>query len=290
MNSTATPPRLSSLLAEARAAGVDRLDAQLLLAHHAGRSRTWVLAHDEEAVDGTLAAAFRASLASRAGGVPLAYLVGEREFHGILLRVTPEVLIPRPDTETLVDWALELLAGPLAAEPAPEVLDLGTGSGAVALAVKHRCPRARVTALDVSAAALGVAEGNAARLGLAIDFVQGDWFAGLGARRFDLVLGNPPYIDADDPHLMALRHEPQLALTPGADGLAAIRQIAAAAPGYLRDDGWLLLEHGQRQHAAVAALLAHHGLVAVATRVDLAANPRCTGGRWALLAEPRIRT
>jgi release factor glutamine methyltransferase len=282
--------RLSSLLAEARAAGVDRLDAQLLLAHHLGHTRTWVLAHDDEGVDAAVAAASRADFARRAGGVPLAYLVGEREFHGLALRVTPEVLIPRPDTETLVDWALELLAGPLAGEAAPGVVDLGTGSGAVALAVKHLCPRARVTALDVSAAALGVARANAERLGLAIDFIQSDWFVGLGGRRFHLVLGNPPYIDAADPHLAALGHEPRLALTPGPDGLAAIRQIAAAAPEHLHDEAWLLLEHGHLQHTDVAALLRRHGLRAVSTRCDLAGNPRCTGGRRALLADLSVRT
>jgi release factor glutamine methyltransferase len=212
--------------------------------------------------------------------VPLAYLVGEREFHGLMLRVTPDVLVPRPDTETLVDWALELLGSDLAGKAQPQVLDLGTGSGAIALAVKHRCPRAQVTAVDSSQGALAVARANAARLGLAVDFLAGDWWSGLDARRFHLVLSNPPYIDADDPHLGALKHEPRLALSPGADGLAAIERIAAGAAAHLHQAGWLLLEHGHRQHEATTALLTRHGLRCVSTRTDLAGNPRCTGGRW----------
>jgi release factor glutamine methyltransferase len=281
---------IAALLAEARAAGVNRLDAQLLLAHHLGRPRTWLLAHDDEAIEARQAQQYRASLNDRAGGVPLAYLVGEREFHGLVLHVTRDVLVPRPDTETLVDWALELLDGPLATEPAPEVLDLGTGSGAVALAVKHRCPRARVTALDVSAAALAVARGNAARLGLQVEFVHSDWFSGLGDLRFHLVLGNPPYIDGDDPHLEALAHEPRIALTPGTDGLAAIGQIAANASRHLQDGGWLLLEHGHLQRDSVAALLSRNGLCAVASRTDLAGLPRCTGGRSGIPTDPAMRS
>jgi release factor glutamine methyltransferase len=222
---------------------------------------------------------YRASLDDRVRGVPLAYLVGEREFHGLVLHVTRDVLVPRPDTETLVDWALELLRGPLAAEPAPHVLDLGTGSGAIALAIKHRCPRARVTATDASAAALAVARSNAARLDLQVECLRSDWFSDLGERRFHLVLGNPPYIDGDDPHLEALTHEPRIALTPGADGLAAIGQIAATATRHLQVGGWLLLEHGHLQRDAVAALLSRNGLRAVASRADLAGLPRCTGGR-----------
>ncbi len=281
---------IAALLAEARAAGVDRLDAQLLLAHHLGRPRTWLLAHDDETVEARHAKDCRASLTDRARGVPLAYLVGEREFHGLVLHVTPDVLVPRPDTETLVDWALELLGGAFAAEPAPCVLDLGTGSGAVALAVKHRCPRARVTALDVSAAALAVARGNAARLGLQVEFLQSDWFSGLGERRFHLMLANPPYIDGDDPHLEALAHEPRIALSPGPDGLAAIRQIAAAAPRHLQQGGWLLLEHGHLQRDSVAALLSRNGLCAVASRNDLAGLPRCTGGRSGNPTDPGKRS
>lgn len=271
---------IAALLAQARAAGIDRLDAQLLLAHHVGRPRAWLLAHDDDTVDAEQAQACRAGFAERVRGVPLAYLVGEREFHGLMLRVTPDVLVPRPDTETLVDWALELLAGELAGEARPQVLDLGTGSGAIALAVKYRCPRAQVTAVDASEAALVVARGNGARLGLTVDFLPSDWWSGLGARRFDLVLSNPPYIDADDPHLGALKHEPRLALSPGADGLAAIERITAGAAVHLREAGWLLLEHGYRQHDATAALLKHHGLRRVSTRTDLGGHPRCTGGRW----------
>lgn len=271
---------IAALLAQARTAGIDRLDAQLLLAHHLGQPRAWLLAHDDDTVDAAQAQACRAGFAERARGVPLAYLVGEREFHGLMLRVTPDVLVPRPDTETLVDWALELLGGELAGEAQPQVLDLGTGSGAIALAVKHRCSRAQVTAVDASEPALTVARGNAARLGLAVDFLHSDWWSRLGGRRFHLVLSNPPYIDGDDPHLDALAHEPRLALSPGADGLAAIARITAGAAAHLRDAGWLLLEHGYRQHDATAALLTRHGLQRVSTRADLGGHLRCTGGRW----------
>jgi release factor glutamine methyltransferase len=270
---------VATLLAEAHAAGLARLDAQLLLAHHLGRPRAWLLAHDDAAVGSALAEACRRHFSQCAQGVPLAYLVGEREFHGLTLKLTHDVLVPRPDTETLVDWALELLAEPLAAEPAPQVLDLGTGSGAIALAVKHGCPRAQVTAVDSSPAALSVARDNAARLGLPLELLHSDWFSALVARRFHLVLANPPYIDAGDPHLAALQHEPQAALTPGADGLSALRLIAAAAPGQLHPGGWLLLEHGHTQGLAVTTLLLHHGLLSVCTRQDLAGHPRCTGGR-----------
>jgi release factor glutamine methyltransferase len=243
--------------------------------------------------------------------VPLAYLTGRREFHGLTLHVGPDVLDPRADTETLVDWALELLRpdGPLGAVAAPEVVDLGTGSGAIALAVKHACPRVRMRAVDSSASALAVARANGKRLGLAVQWLQGDWWQAMPPSvqesvqepspepvqepaqepvnepvrlpALHLALANPPYIAAGDPHLPALRSEPALALSPGGDGLAALRQIVAGAPQHLRPGGWLLLEHGHDQGPAVRAMLAAAGFTAVGTRQDLSARPRCSAGKWA---------
>ncbi len=272
---------LAQALVQAQAQGLDRLDAQLLLGHVLRQSRTWLIAHDGDALPPADASAYAALCRRRAAGEPLAYLVGEREFHGLTLQVSPAVLVPRPDTETLVDWALALLADELADRPAPQVVDLGTGSGAIALAVKHRHPVAQVSAVDLSDAALAVARANATRLGLAVDFHAGSWWQALpGDQRFDLVLSNPPYIAGEDPHLPALRHEPTLALTPGGDGLDAIRAIVVGAPAHLQPGAWLLLEHGWDQAGAVAALLQQAGFQAVATHRDLADRPRCTGGRW----------
>jgi len=270
---------VAQALAEAQAGGLDRLDAQWLLGHVLRRPRAWLIAHDEQALGDDQAAAYRALCRRRAEGEPFAYLVGEREFHGLPLQVDAAVLVPRPETELLVDWALELLDGELASRSAAEVVDLGTGSGAIALAVKHRHPAASMTAVDLSDAALAVARGNADRLGLAVDFRTGSWWAPLSGRRFDLALSNPPYIAGEDPHLAALRHEPTLALTPGGDGLDAIRAIVAGAPLHLRPGAWLLVEHGWDQGDAVAALLRSSGFDTVSTRKDLAGHGRCTGGR-----------
>jgi release factor glutamine methyltransferase len=273
---------VAAVLAAARALGVDRLDAQLLLAHRLGRARSWVLAHPEAPLADADADALLADLRRRADGVPLAYLTGEKAFHRLVLRVTPAVLVPRPDTETLVDWALELLAGPLAARPAPAVIDLGTGSGAIALAVAQGCPHARVHALDCSAEALAVARANGERLGLAVRWWRGDWWRALpeDAPRFDLALANPPYVAAGDPHLAALRHEPRGALVPpGTSGLEAIAAIVAGAPARLASGGWLLVEHGHDQGDAVARLLADAGLRAIGQRRDLGGQLRCTAGR-----------
>jgi len=267
--------RIADALAAGRELGLDRLDTQLLLAHRLGRSRAWLLAHDEDLLSAATAAAFTADLARRAAGVPFAYLVGEREFHGLSLRVTPDVLVPRPDTETLVDWALELLPPGAPAR----VADLGTGSGAIALAVKNARPQASLTATDRSAEALAVAADNAGRLGLDIEFVHGEWWSPLAGRRFDLVLSNPPYIAGADPHLAALQHEPRGALTPEGDGLDALRAIVAGACAHLEAGAWLLLEHGYDQADAVQALLTAAGFSQVSTRRDLGGQPRCTGGR-----------
>ena len=270
---------VGAALAQARALGLDRIDAQLLLGHHLQRDRAWLIGHDGDPLDAATATAFGADCQRRAAGEPLAYLVGEREFHGLRLQVTPDVLVPRPDTETLVDWALALLREH--PTEAPRVLDLGTGSGAIALAVAHRHPAAQVTATDLSAAALAVAQANARRLGLPLAWARGGWWQALPAdARFDLVLSNPPYIAGDDPHLAALRHEPALALTPGGDGLGALREIVAGAPAHLVSGGWLLLEHGWDQADAVAALLRSAGFEAIETRCDIEDRPRCTGGCW----------
>jgi len=259
-------------LALARRLGIERGDAQSLLAHLAGQDRAWLITHGD-----TPLAHAEAALRRLAAGEPLAHLTGWQPFHGLELQVTPATLIPRPDTETLVDWALELLT---ALPGEPTVADLGTGSGAIALAIKAACPRARVTAVDLSAEALAVARGNGERLGLPIDWRQGSWFAPLAGARFDLIVSNPPYIAGDDPHLPALRHEPLTALTPGGDGLADLYALIDAAPAHLAPGGWLLLEHGWDQADALAQRLAARGYTAATLRRDLAGRARASGGRW----------
>lgn len=261
-------------LMHARTIGVDRLDAQLLLARQLGRPRSWLLAHEDAPLADS--SALLALLARRAAGEPLAYLVGEREFHGLLLHITPDVLVPRPDTETLVDWALELLVG----IESPRVADLGTGSGAVALAIKQVCPRAQVHASDVSPAALDVASGNGQRLALPVTWHLGNWWQAFGAAlEFDLALANPPYVAPNDPHLAALRYEPHGALVSGDDGMADLGLIIAGAGRHLRRPGWLLLEHGHNQAQAVHARLHAAGFEALSTRCDLAGRPRVSAGR-----------
>jgi release factor glutamine methyltransferase len=203
----------------------------------------------------------------------VAYLTWHKEFFGLGLHVDARVLVPRPDTETLVEWALEVLQD----KPTPRVIDLGTGSGAIALAIQQARPTAQVEAVDRSADALEVARANAGRLGLPVVFRQASWLQGAG--RYDLVVSNPPYVAAGDPHLPALRHEPLEALVAGADGLDDLRAITAAAFAHLRPGGWLLLEHGFDQAAAVRDLLVAAGLAEVASRNDLAGIPRCSGGR-----------
>ena len=271
-------PTIAGVLAQARVLGVARLDAQRLLARAFDRPRSWLVAHDDAVLDAAQWAALRSGLNRRAGGEPLAYIVGQQEFHGLTLHVTPDVLVPRPDTEVLVDWALALLQNELVGVEVPKVIDLGTGSGAIALAVKRGHAAARVTASDASPAALALAQANARRLRLPIEMLAGSWWMPLTDRRFHLALSNPPYIAAGDAHLPALRHEPLFALTPGGDGLDALRAITADAASHLEPGGWLLLEHGFDQPAAVQALLREHGFTEVKTRVDLGGQPRCTGG------------
>lgn len=265
-------------LANARGKGLDRLASQLLLLHALGRQpddRAWLIAHDTDVLTTAIEDRFKALCERRAAGEPLAYLTGRQAFYGLELQVDPRVLVPRPDTETLVDWALAVLE--CATQPA--VLDLGTGSGAIALAIKHECPEARVSALDASPGALEVAAGNALRLALEVDFAAGCWLEGVSSQ-YDLIVSNPPYIAGGDPHLPALAHEPTQALVSGADGLNDIRSIIGAAPASLRPGGWLLLEHGYDQAASVRALLAGAGFTDVHSRRDLAGIERCSGGKW----------
>jgi release factor glutamine methyltransferase len=267
---------VAELLAQARGAGLDRLDAQLLLAHVLQKDRSWVHAHGDDVLSEPALGVLHGFIDRRAKGEPLAYLTGEKEFHGLTLHVTPAVLIPRPDTETLVDWGLQLLQD----IDGPAILDMGTGSGAIALALKHRRPDSQVTAVDASADALAVARGNAERLRLPVHFVLSDWWRALPADRHDLIASNPPYIAAGDPHLPALAHEPELALTPGGDGTSALTELVQHAPDHLKPGGWLLLEHGHDQAATVQALLRRRGFGSIETRRDLGDNERCTGGKW----------
>jgi release factor glutamine methyltransferase len=268
--------RIRDALAQAAAAGVDRLDAQLLLGHLLHQPRSWLLAHDGDVLDEPTAADWSARLARRAAGEPLAYVLGEWIFRGLTLRVSPAVLVPRPETEVLVDWALECLAQ----APSLDVVDLGTGSGAIALAIAQAQPSAQVLATDTSPDALAVAHHNTLAHALPVQFAQGDWWAAVPGRQFGLAVSNPPYIAPGDPHLIALSHEPALALTAPGQGLDALRQIVAGAPTHLLPGAWLLLEHGHDQAAAVVVMLNGHGFEAAQTRADLAGLPRCSGARW----------
>jgi release factor glutamine methyltransferase len=270
---------LADFLRQARTLGVQQLDAQLLLCRVLSQPRSWLLAHDDYVLGAAQIEPLLDKLTRRACGEPLAYLLGEKEFYGLMLSVSSAVLIPRPDTETLVDWALELLRkNP---HPSARVIDLGTGSGAIALAVKKQCPHAAVSATDVSLDALAVARGNAQRHALEVDFFAGSWWQAVPGQRFDLALSNPPYIAALDPHLAALGFEPRMALTPGGDGvgLQALQAIVQAAAQHLHPGAWLVLEHGFDQAEQVAEMLLSHGFLSVSTRFDLGGNARCTAGR-----------
>jgi len=252
-------------------------EARLLLSRLLERSAAWLEAHREEVLANEQLAQFRGWVARRAAGEPVAYLLGSREFYGREFVVTPAVLIPRPETELLVDVALmKVGAGGTA-----QLLDLGTGSGCIAVSLALECPAARVTAVDISAAALAVAKNNALRLDASVDFIESDWFATLPAAQFDLIVANPPYIAATDRHLAEgdLRFEPAHALTDQADGLAALRRIVADAPGWLASDGWLYFEHGYDQETAVFALLQAAGFVNIEQHRDLAGIVRVSGGR-----------
>jgi len=269
-------PDFDTLLRGA-AARIDATDARWLLAHACGRSQTWLFAHGRDPAPHEVVDRFEALVARRVAGEPVAYLTGVRGFFGFDLAVSPATLIPRPETELLVDLALARLPARGA-----RVVDLGTGSGAIALAIARERPDADVLATDASAAALAVARANAATLGLShVRFAHGDWYAPLNGTRVDLIASNPPYIEDGDPHLTQgdLRFEPAAALSSGADGLDAIRVLAAGAIAHLEPGGWLLVEHGLRQGAAVRALLVEAGLVEVDTVRDLEARDRATLGR-----------
>ncbi len=253
-----------------------RRDAETLLGYCLGRSRAWLYTWPEADVEPELAQSYRALLDRRREGFPVAYLTGEREFWTLSLAVNEQTLIPRPETETLVEWALEL--------PLPEnssVADLGTGSGAIALALASERRGWEITAVDSSAAAVELATLNAMRNGLErVDCRMSDWYDQLGNDRFNLLVSNPPYVAPDDHHLDAgdLRYEPREALVAEQDGMAALARIIAGAPEHLQPAGWLLLEHGWTQGAAVRARLAEAGFDRVATRCDLAGLERVTGG------------
>jgi release factor glutamine methyltransferase len=279
---------LAQALRHAQALGLDRLDAQILLLHALERpthDRAWLVAHDTDELPAPAAVAFEARVQRRLSSEPVAYLTGHQEFFGLDLCVDARVLVPRPDTETLVEWALALLPT-AAALPNPNaaqhVLDLGTGSGAIALALKASRPALQVYASDFSAEALAVAQANAHRLHLNVQFCQGAWLAAMppGTASFFLIVSNPPYIAAEDPHLAALRHEPLQALASGADGLRDLRLITAQAPAHLQAGGWLLLEHGYDQASAVRELLLAAGFSHVQSRRDLHGIERCSGGQW----------
>ena len=273
-------------LRQARQAGVDRLDAQLLVAHVLQRPRAWVLAHEDHPLENSQRAQLDEALTQRLDDVPLAYLTGWREFDGLALRVNAHVLVPRADTETLVGWIDERLSQSHLLGRTPRVLDLGTGSGAIALAVKRRYPQACVTGVDQSTQALTVAQTNALSLQLAVRWLWGHWFDPVQEHRFDVVASNPPYVAPDDPHLHALRHEPQQALVCGHAGLADLLHIIARAGDHLVAGGWLLLEHGFEQGSAVRQALTAAGFSDVQTRQDLAGRERCSGGMWPADAAP----
>jgi release factor glutamine methyltransferase len=263
----------------ARLSGAEaRFEAELLLMHALGCDRAWLFAHPDAVPAQAVAAHFDTLLARRAAGEPLAYLTGTRGFWNLDLSVTPAVLIPRPETELLVELALARLAE----IEGPRVLDLGTGSGAIALAIAGERMDAVVVATDASAQALAVARDNAQRHRLQrVELRSGDWWQPVAGERFHLIASNPPYIAADDPHLRDgdVQHEPRAALAAGADGLDALRVIAAGAGAHLEAGGWLLVEHGYEQGAAVRALLAAAGLAGIETRPDLEGRERVSLAR-----------
>jgi len=255
-----------------------RLDAEVLAAHALGKSRGSLFAYDRDAMTEAASLRLLELVEARSRQVPVAYLTGYKEFWTLRLRVTPDVLVPRPETELLVEWALELL--PQGEACVRRVLDLGTGSGAIALSLLSERPQLQMLATDASTSALEVARGNAAAHGLSPAFRLGDWWSVIEAgERFDLVLSNPPYIAAGDLHLQRLQSEPQSALTAGPDGLADLRRIIAAAAAHLQPGAWLLVEHGYDQGAAVRALFANAGFGEIVTRRDLGGQERASGGR-----------
>ena len=263
-----------------QALGLERLDAQMLLLLALERDpndRAWLLSHDQDLLPLAVAERLKALRERRLSGEPLAYIQGEKSFFGLRLLVDKRVLVPRPDTEALVEWSLDLLTS---LPKQPRFLDLGAGSGAIALAVKSQQPATKVTATDASPDALAVASANAQRLKLDVTFKQGEWLEAVTGERFHLIASNPPYIADNDHHLPALAHEPLSALTAGAEGLDDLRVLISNAPDALEVGGWLLLEHGHDQAGAVRELLLAAGFEQVGSRTDLAGIQRCSGGQW----------
>lgn len=274
------PTTIQQLLKQATQAGVAAFDAKVLAAHALGVNRAWLAAHSDDPLSATQAQAVQHTLQRRAAGEPVAYITGVREFYGLPFVVTPNVLIPRPETEWLVDFIVQR------APQGSLVADIGCGSGAIAVAAAHTRPDLHITATDVSAAALAVAQRNAVAHGVQdrVTFVQGDLFAPLATlagQRFAVIASNPPYIAAGDAHLAQgdIRFEPQGALTDAADGLAILRRLAEGAAAHLQPGGWLALEHGYDQGPAVHALLTAAGFQNVYTVADLAGRPRNTAGQ-----------
>ncbi|SDL60878.1 [protein release factor]-glutamine N5-methyltransferase [Modicisalibacter muralis] len=276
--------RIDQLLASARerlaVAGSPsvRLDAEVLLGHVLERDRTWLYTWGDREIGGDALSRYERLIGRRIAGEPVAYLTGEREFWGLRLRTVDATLIPRPDTETLVEAALAC-----ATQTSGRALDLGTGSGAIALAFASERPDWQVIGVDRVAAAVTLARDNAARLGIAnATFLESDWFAALADQRFDLILSNPPYLADDDPHLALgdVRFEPRSALVAADDGLADLRHLVAAARAHLSPGGWLLLEHGMTQGAAVRGALNRAGYGEVTTLDDLQGRPRVSSGRF----------
>ena len=260
---------------------LDPLENRILLCHALRLPRVALITQSERILTAAEAASLNALAQRRLDGEPIAYIVGEREFFGLPFKVSPAVLIPRPDTELIVELALERLAPGL---PQPQrVLDMGTGSGAIAVAIAHTRPELDVSALDVSADALEIARANAAANGARVRFLRSDWYAAIGAERFDMIVSNPPYIVAGDRHLGEgdLRFEPIDALTDHADGLSDLRTIIDGAQAHLEDGAWLLLEHGFDQAGAVRALLQERGYHEVQSWRDLSGIERVSGGRRA---------
>ena len=252
-----------------------RLDAELLLGHLTGWNRAQIFMRLNETLDAETKNAFEKLVARRAKQEPVAYLTGEKGFWTLTLKVGPGVLVPRPETELLVEWALEVVRD----QREPRIADLGTGSGAIALSIATERPDAKVIASDFSDAALAIARDNARQLGLQrVTMRNGCWLQALEGEQCNLIVSNPPYITLGDTHLQSLRHEPLMALTDGGDGLNAIREIIAGAPAHLLPGSWLLLEHGYDQAPAVRELLAQAGFTQIESRIDLGGHERCSGG------------
>jgi release factor glutamine methyltransferase len=254
-----------------------RLEMRLLARHVLGVNDTWLIAHGRDELDADVAARLEALIARRVGGEPVAYILGEREFYGRRFRVTPDTLIPRPETEHLVDAALERMAG----RPTASVLDIGTGTGCIAITLKLEQPAWSVSAIDISERTLTVARTNGALLNAEVEWLPGDLYGAVADRRFDLIVSNPPYVAEGDAHLTQgdLRFEPAGALASGKDGLDALREIVKSAPTHLEPGGWLMVEHGWDQGNALAGLLAEADFDECFLIRDLAGQARVSGGR-----------